>query len=398
MQEDFFPAAEKILSDIYQIFIRDPELKSFEIISALQNGNKSPIHYEEHCLGLESWCVPYVYCYAYKSIMKIKETKQRVREAEKCNLLLIGALLLNPEVTTLWNMRKELINFGKLDPNFELHFTAVLATFKPKCANIYSFRKWLLQKMMTGSPNDTALLESEVKMCEDAVHHYSNNYHAWTQRTWCLSQSMPVLLDREWADSLCWVACHVSDYSGFHYRQKLISFILDYIQSSSYSKERIELVLFSVNEATESFIRCIKNFELSTQTIPLSLKIFIHELCLDSDLIWNYIGHETLWCHRRYIFHEIKKILFEGNQLNRPWGYFRTSNHSTAGGGLGSIPEQFSLILSLYEETFLKKCSEANEPRQICYANKHKQWLERFCNFQLPYELHNYKIEISSPF
>lgn len=72
-------------------------------------------------------------------------------DVEKYDSLLIGALLLNPDITTLWNMRKELIASGKLDPLFELHLTSVILTFKPKCADIYSFRKWILNRLMHGN-------------------------------------------------------------------------------------------------------------------------------------------------------------------------------------------------------------------------------------------------------
>jgi len=64
--------------------------------------------------------------------------------------LLSGALLLNPDVTTFWNMRRELLQAGRLDLQGELHFTAVLLSRKPKCAEAFSHRKWVVRRLLLG--------------------------------------------------------------------------------------------------------------------------------------------------------------------------------------------------------------------------------------------------------
>lgn len=64
--------------------------------------------------------------------------------------LLTSALLLNPEVTTFWNMRRELVIDGFLKPYDELQFSAVVLTFKPKCAEIFSYRRWIFFNVLKG--------------------------------------------------------------------------------------------------------------------------------------------------------------------------------------------------------------------------------------------------------
>jgi len=64
--------------------------------------------------------------------------------------LLTSALLLNPEVTTFWNMRRELVIDGYLRPNDELLFSAVVLTFKPKCAEIFNYRRWIFSNILKG--------------------------------------------------------------------------------------------------------------------------------------------------------------------------------------------------------------------------------------------------------
>lgn len=64
--------------------------------------------------------------------------------------LLTSALLLNPEVSTFWNMRRELVIDGYLKPYDELKFSAVVLTFKPKCAEIFNYRRWIFFNILKG--------------------------------------------------------------------------------------------------------------------------------------------------------------------------------------------------------------------------------------------------------
>lgn len=64
--------------------------------------------------------------------------------------LLTSALLINPEVLTFWNMRRELILDGYLKPDDELQFSAVVLSFKPKCAEIFTYRRWIFFNILKG--------------------------------------------------------------------------------------------------------------------------------------------------------------------------------------------------------------------------------------------------------
>ncbi|XP_068081653.1 protein prenyltransferase alpha subunit repeat-containing protein 1 isoform X3 [Anabrus simplex] len=159
MQDDPFPAAERILADIETVFKKDPELREFDIIPVTLNQNKSPVHHEEHCLGLESWCVRHVYCYAYHRLMDARQQKHRRTDPSAISRMLLGALLLNPDVQTFWNMRRELVEAGYLDASSELHFTVVVLSKKPKSAEVFTHRKWLLRTLLKNAalhPNQRA--------------------------------------------------------------------------------------------------------------------------------------------------------------------------------------------------------------------------------------------------
>jgi len=64
--------------------------------------------------------------------------------------LLTTALFLNPEVTTFWNMRRELIIDGYLKPKDELQFSSVVLKFKPKCSEIFNYRRWIFFNILKG--------------------------------------------------------------------------------------------------------------------------------------------------------------------------------------------------------------------------------------------------------
>ncbi|RZF34510.1 hypothetical protein LSTR_LSTR011752 [Laodelphax striatellus] len=235
-EESIFPAAERIISDINAAFKKDPKLKDVDIVAVTLNENKSPVIVESHCLGLESWCVKHVYCHAYSRVMEARQQKRRKEDPERIGNLLTVALIINPDVSTMWNMRRELVMTSHLDPNSELHFTSVVLSRKPKSGDIFSYRRWLIKNvLMNDSPTNSSYLSDELHISTLAAERYSNNYHAWNHRMWCLGELLATLdadssadlLASEWSMSRSWIATHVSDYSGFQYRQQVLSKILD---------------------------------------------------------------------------------------------------------------------------------------------------------------------------
>lgn len=87
---------------------------------------------------------------------------------------------------------------------------------------------------------------------------------------------------------------HVSDHSGFHYRQFLLkSLISQTVKDSSVLEQNplrseLALVLPKDEEAASST-------EEPRINIPHLLE---EEVEFSTDLIDSYPGHETLWCHR----------------------------------------------------------------------------------------------------
>lgn len=59
---------------------------------------------------------------------------------------MLTILLLNPNIKTLWNKRRSLIQDKKSQPEFELHFIKLVLTYKPKAQDALNYRKWLLNE------------------------------------------------------------------------------------------------------------------------------------------------------------------------------------------------------------------------------------------------------------
>ena len=119
--------------------------------------NKSPVLHLENCLGLESWCVKHVYMYCYSEILdkycftlKRKSKKISSANCDRLIRLMNITLLLNPEINSLWNKRRDMVLDRVLDKTAELHFTRLILSRKPKCNEVFAYRRWILECIFQG--------------------------------------------------------------------------------------------------------------------------------------------------------------------------------------------------------------------------------------------------------
>uniref|UniRef100_A0A146MEX0 Protein prenyltransferase alpha subunit repeat-containing protein 1 n=1 Tax=Lygus hesperus TaxID=30085 RepID=A0A146MEX0_LYGHE len=297
--------------------------------------------------------------------------------------------MINPDITTFWNMRKDLINCGKLDPHFELHFAALVLSRKPKSSDVYTHRKWVLSKILRGYNDKIELLANEMNVCEVAADRYSNNYHAWTHRLWCLNQGIALqskrlhffLQELSWSQS--WILRHVSDYSGFHYRQQVLSMLCD-ASPNNYPDNAAPL--FSSIECDFKQFCDAQGINSNVEASSI-LKIIISELCLNTGMINDFVAHEALWYHRRFILHMFKRHAPSScdSEANKTWVPFELC-HSN-GDGVPSEKNQkiemedVKLLTELqaYEASFLKQYSmDKTDAMSKKYAKRHLQWLTNY--------------------
>lgn len=125
------------------------------------NQNKSPVIHAENNLGLESWCIPHVYKYAHQQVLQFKQsTIQYTRglpwNSSEIVKYLNVVLLINPDVTLFWNLRRYLFGHNKLNLTKEFLYSALVLSKKAKSNEAFSYRRWLfmfLSKFPLPSPD-----------------------------------------------------------------------------------------------------------------------------------------------------------------------------------------------------------------------------------------------------
>ncbi|XP_066157843.1 protein prenyltransferase alpha subunit repeat-containing protein 1 [Euwallacea fornicatus] len=429
---EYASLSEKILRSIQKIIKNDPEIEDFGIVPTDDNSrNKSPVLYENHHLGLESWCIKYVYDYVCAKLMQVRgnltENKVVSSIKEDLNYLLIGALLINPDVTTFWNMKRELVKGDVLNCEGELSFSKLVLTKKPKSNEAFSYRRWLItlsiNKYRTGLGflSLHSLLDSELALCTQTASSSPNNYHSWTHREWIFSLFLPhfpsiVITELEFSEQ--WINGHVSEHSGYHYRQVVIHSYRHHknlrmpvdcfyrvstkLNLSDQWGNFEELLVFLLGPSAK-----IKEYNYYVSYILLLLYELQDVICyIDKE----YIEHESLWLHRRSIIYKLLEICHDylGEQMNpnRNLSEFKSisselgisnnvimsiSNDTNYKGTQAKIfksqPTKFestSLCQILYdsERDFIKRNS-LRSALQSEYAKRYEKWLKYVVGFNI---------------
>lgn len=121
----------------------------FEIIhvASNQNKNKTPVLHVENNLGLESWCIHHTYEYAHKTILLVKLTGKINNPNSRKNNNIVKylnfAILINPDVSSFWNVRRQLFVKNKLNITKEFQFSSIVLSKKPKSNEAFAYRRWL---------------------------------------------------------------------------------------------------------------------------------------------------------------------------------------------------------------------------------------------------------------
>uniref|UniRef100_A0A670ZYM0 Protein prenyltransferase alpha subunit repeat containing 1 n=1 Tax=Pseudonaja textilis TaxID=8673 RepID=A0A670ZYM0_PSETE len=292
--EEVAVLVQRVVKDINSAFKRNPHIDEIGLIPCPEaRYNRSPIVLVENKLGVESWCVKFLLPYVHNKLLHYKLRKQWFNKEELIDIT-CTLLLLNPDFTTAWNVRRWVLQH-LLQENS-------LPTLVTK-GNLEALPTEKIQR----------LVKEEMDVCCDAAGRYPSNYNAWSHRIWVLQNlaklNTKILLD-ELSSTKHWVSIHVSDHSGFHYRQFLLKSLIvrtgtDCIIKLFDHPANQQTSCFPKDEADEDAEAFCMEKQLPDHSLYLKEEI---ELC--TDLINTYPGHETLWYHRRQVFylqHHLKK-------------------------------------------------------------------------------------------
>ncbi|XP_036776099.2 protein prenyltransferase alpha subunit repeat-containing protein 1 isoform X1 [Manis pentadactyla] len=364
--EEVAVLVQRVVKDITNAFRRNPHIDEIGLIPCPEaRYNRSPIVLVENKLGVESWCVKFLLPYVHNKLLLYRMRKQWLNKDELIDVT-CTLLLLNPDFTTAWNVRavsricemrknqqrrllgrKELILSGTLNPIKDLHLGKLALTKFPKSPETWIHRRWVLQQLIqeTSLPSfmtkgnlgtipaerTQRLIQEEMEVCGEAAGRYPSNYNAWSHRIWVLQHlaklDVKVLLD-ELSSMKHWASMHVSDHSGFHYRQFLLKSLISQTVIDGSVLEQNSLrsepaLVLSKDEAAAA----------STEEPRINLpRLLEEEVEFSTDLIDSYPGHETLWCHRRHVF-------YLQHHLNDPFPHSMTqvSPADSPGGTLSDL-------------------------------------------------------------
>lgn len=200
-----------------------------------------------------------------------------------------------------------------------------------------------------------------------------------------------------------WVSTHVSDHSGFQYRQHLLTKFVD-LPVNGYSivrkctsdieqASRSSLQMFQcpletkkdsqLREETKSFLnKFSSNLCEKVDSIPLGM--ILSELFLNTDLIVVYPGHEAIWCHRRFIVHIFQKCV-NGLKSEEILQCCLKDNNGVSvekAKRLDSISDSLIQRLVCFE-TALYTQAKSEKDRQASCAEKHRAWLASIMKLNL---------------
>ncbi|XP_067088006.1 protein prenyltransferase alpha subunit repeat-containing protein 1 [Osmerus mordax] len=315
-EEEVDVLLQRVVKDINNAFKRNPNIDEVGLIACPEaRYNRSPVVLVDNKLGLESWCVKLLLPYVHNRLLRYRQHKLWL-DREALLDITCTLLLLNPDFTTAWNVRKELLQSGALRPERDLYLGQLALTKFPKSPETWIHRRWVLQQVLReGCVGDRKLpvgpapgpapqdrlqrtLNAEMKVCSDAAGRYPSNYNAWSHRIWVLENmakgNLKVLHDELYSMRV-WVSMHVSDHSGFHYRQFLLKALVQELSQSPGSPPP------SPDHQANGEGGATPLEGLSW--VAGAPQLFQQEMELCSDLIQAYPGHETLWSHRRHVFY-----------------------------------------------------------------------------------------------
>ncbi|CAH1113666.1 unnamed protein product [Psylliodes chrysocephalus] len=328
--------SSRILRTIESIIKNDHELQEFTIIPTEDNTkNKSPVLYLEHNLGLESWCIKHVYQYAcsvlFEHKLQLSRRKVPYSEMEKLNQFLIGAILINPDVGTFWNMKRELVERDVLKVEDELNFSKIVLSHKSKSNEAFAYRRWLLSRVLDKMATNNLevplnILQTEFSVADMASLKSPNNYHSWNHRIWCMENigshynNVSHIVFSELSYSQEWINNHISEHAGYHYRQYLIKLVKEHKKIVTLFESFYNFVVKTLlNTTNDGDCGNLLTYLLGKPNRTRLLEETCSYVNYISILLYDFVvlvdklnkvfpEHEALFSHRKFLAYHLLKV------------------------------------------------------------------------------------------
>lgn len=324
----------------------------------------------------------------------------------------LGALLIQPNVSTLWNMKRELVEENILPIIDELHFTSIALSNKSKSQETFSYRRWCLEKLIEKEPgieNDQIVLSSlfrnEMRIVDLASQHAKHNYHAWNHRIWAVEtllklspKSFPSLFIEENTYSGKFILQHVSEHVAFNYHQYILKLVKKY-SFDNFNKCFVEGIDNYLNPYTKELDELLGS-SLYSSNLPDHMKskyldffrILLVELVCTLKKFAFYQIHESVWYHRRYVVYSLIETYLEYHGLKNSKEDCTKRSEDTG----EHYPKLFkadfttfgnsklhTILCEIENKALQVKCSENEASIVENLVKRHRDWLSSVARLNL---------------
>ncbi|ODN01852.1 Geranylgeranyl transferase type-2 subunit alpha [Orchesella cincta] len=163
---------------------------------------------------------------AYRYAMGLILSKREKKELDEELLKITGQVLAsNPDISTLWNIRKEVLtvlketdftNFSDVVVQKELDFSEFCLKSNPKSYGAWHHRVWLMRE------TNFSKVTSELKLCAKYLEYDDRNFHCWDYRRYLVENCSEVTLEQEFDFTTEKISSNFSNFSSWHLRSKIL--------------------------------------------------------------------------------------------------------------------------------------------------------------------------------
>lgn len=191
-----------------------------------------------------------------------------------------------------------MIEDGLLSVEEDLKVSQLALKYKPKNPESFVHREWLIMFLDKSERLTNEILNQELEICLDAARRYERNYFAWNHRLYIVDKFFKTNLNfllEETEVIKRWINNHISDYSGYHYKQMVLSIIFDRLIKLD-NKDRIVELLNSENANSKKLLQIYPNQEALFCHKRYLLKLKYLHIGLDA----NDVKEEQEFVRQRY--------------------------------------------------------------------------------------------------
>jgi geranylgeranyl transferase type-2 subunit alpha len=163
---------------------------------------------------------------AFSALDRLLQLRRAKSVSTEALDLTTTVLMLNPELSTAWNYRRDLISGLFKDEDLkafllkELHMLEKVLQQTLKSYAVWSHRKWVVKYL--GQITDEDFIRPELELCKKLFSFDARNFHCWNHRLWLVShlsdrQSLDLQLSQEL------IMKDPGNYSAWHVRSTAVS-------------------------------------------------------------------------------------------------------------------------------------------------------------------------------